>query len=93
MEQHPWIALNAYHAFVAARAKVISQGRAFLRCYEEIDTLGDKAKQALASDPMEYGILANRWVVEAICKAVHEQGLASQPVRLDEIFTPSVLEV
>jgi 4,5-dihydroxyphthalate decarboxylase len=93
VERHPWAALNVYHAFVAARAKVVSQGRAFLRCYEEIGLLGEEAKRVMGADPMEYGMRANRQVIEAICRAVHEQPLISQPLRIDEIFTPSTLEV
>jgi 4,5-dihydroxyphthalate decarboxylase len=91
LEQHPWIALNAYHAFVAARADVVNRGLAFLRCYEEIGVLGDEAKRALAVDPMAYGIRANRLVLETICQSVHEQGLSSRRVGLDEIFTASTL--
>jgi 4,5-dihydroxyphthalate decarboxylase len=93
LEKHPWIALNVYHAFAAARAEVIARGRAYLRSYEEIGTLGEETKQALAVDPMAYGIRANRLVLETICRSVHEQGLTSRLVGLDEIFAASALEV
>jgi 4,5-dihydroxyphthalate decarboxylase len=93
LEQHPWIALNVYHAFAAARAEVIARGRAYLRSYEEIGTLGEEAKRALAVDPMAYGVGANRAVLETICRSVHEQGLTSRRVGLEEIFAASTLEV
>src|SRR5690606_20059952 len=70
-EQHPWIALNAYHAFVAARADVIARGKAYLRSFEDTGKLGEEAKRALAVDPMAYGVGANRKVLETICRSVH----------------------
>jgi 4,5-dihydroxyphthalate decarboxylase len=92
LERHPWIALNAYHAFVEARAEVVSRGRAFLRCYEEIGRFGEEVKLALKADPMAYGISANRAVLETICQCVQQQGLTSRRVELDEIFAASALE-
>jgi 4,5-dihydroxyphthalate decarboxylase len=92
-ERHPWIALNLYHAFAAARADVIARGKAYLRSFEETGKLGGEAKRALAVDPMAYGMGANRAVLETICRSVHEQGLTSRRVGLEEIFAASTLEV
>jgi 4,5-dihydroxyphthalate decarboxylase len=92
-ERHPWIALNLYHAFAAARADVIARGKADLRSFEETGKLGEEAKRALAVDPMAYGMGANRAVLETICRSVHEQGLTSRRVGLEEIFAASTLEV
>jgi 4,5-dihydroxyphthalate decarboxylase len=92
-ERHPWIALNLYHAFVAARADVIARGKAYLRSFEETGKLGEEARRSLAVDPMAYGMGANRAVLDTICRAVHEQGLTSRRVGLEEIFAASTLEV
>jgi 4,5-dihydroxyphthalate decarboxylase len=92
-ERHPWIALNLYSAFVAAKAELTRQRDAMLQPYRESGLLGDDAAQALASDPLAYGVKAARPVLETIAQYVHEQGLTARRVGLDELFAPSTMDV
>jgi 4,5-dihydroxyphthalate decarboxylase len=93
LERHPWIALNVYSAFAAARERLARQADAFLEPYLHTGVLGDDAKRALARDPMAYGVKAARPVLETIAQYVHEQGLTERRVALDEIFAPSTMDL
>ena len=90
-EQHPWIALNLFKAFAAAKAEVRQQGEQFLRNYFITGLLGGEARDALANDPMAYGVNSTRKVLETIAQYVHEQGLTSRRVGLEELFAPSTM--
>lgn len=92
-ERYPWIALNLYHCFAAAKEEVERQLRQTLVPYVETGLLADDARQALEKDPRPYGIKACRPVIETIAQYVHEQGLANRRVPIDEIFAPSTLEI
>jgi 4,5-dihydroxyphthalate decarboxylase len=93
LERHPWLALNLYHAFVAARAEVVRRGQMLLKSYDELGLLGDDAKRTLATDPMAYGVKPSRKVLETIIQYLHEQGLTGRRVGLEELFAPSTLDL
>jgi 4,5-dihydroxyphthalate decarboxylase len=93
VEQHPWIALNLYSAFAAARAAVLRAGTAALASHFETGVIGDDVRRALATDPMAYGIKATRNVLETITEYVHVQGLTERRVRLDELFAPATMDL
>jgi 4,5-dihydroxyphthalate decarboxylase len=92
-EQHPWIALNLFKAFAAAKAQVRQHGEAFLRNYFITGLIAPEAKAALAKDPMAYGVNSTRNVLETIAQYVHEQGLTSRRVALEELFAPSTMDL
>ena len=92
-ERHPWAALNIYNAFAKARRDVIrARDNALIRHFEP-GLIGDDVKKALATDPMVYGVKANRTVLETITQYVHEQGLTPRLVALEEMFAPSTMDL
>jgi 4,5-dihydroxyphthalate decarboxylase len=94
LQSHPWIALNLYSAFVAAKAEIARQGQSYLQWYFEAGLLDGSVKRTLADhDPLAYGFKASRPVLETIAQYVHEQGLSARRVALEEIFAPSTLDV
>ena len=94
LESHPWLALNLYSAFVAAKAEIARHGAAYLQWYFDAGLLDGGVKRALAdNDPLAYGFKASRPVLETIAQYVHEQGLSARRVALEEIFAPSTLDV
>jgi 4,5-dihydroxyphthalate decarboxylase len=93
IERHPWIALNLFSAFVAAKNEVVGCGNAYLAPFFTVGALGDDVRRALAGDPMAYGVKAARPVLETIAQYVHEQGLSERHVALEEIFAPSTLDL
>ena len=61
LERHPWIALNLYSAFVAAKEEIARYGQSYLQWYFETGLLDGGAKRALAEhDPLAYGFKAAR---------------------------------
>ena len=93
LERHPWIALNLYNAFVAAKEDLAKSADAMLQPYLETGTLDRAVTRTLQTDPMPYGVRAARPVVETIAQYLHEQGLTDRRVALEEIFAPSTLDV
>ncbi len=94
LERHPWIALNLYSAFVAAKEEIARYGNSYLHWYFETGLLDGGVKRTLAdNDPLAYGFKASRAVLETIAQYVHEQGLSARRVELEEIFAASTLDV
>jgi 4,5-dihydroxyphthalate decarboxylase len=92
-ERYPWAALNIYNAFVQARAEVLRARDTALHRHYEPGLIGDDVRKALATDPMVYGVKANRHVLETITQYVHEQGLSQRRVALEEMFAPSTMDL
>lgn len=106
LEQHPWIALNLYKAFVAAKDMGTAQMMASLEPYLATgaigagvtakagsDALGAGFKAAIEADPLAYGFKASKKVLDTIVASNHEQGLVKDPVKLEDLFWPSTLEL
>lgn len=92
-EQHPWLALNLFHAFMAAKKEVERETAATLQSYVETGLVDAAVGKAMAADPKAYGMKASRKVIETIAQYVHEQGLTERQVAVEEMFAPSTLEI
>ncbi len=90
-EQHPWIALNIYHAFSEAKAHIEKERLDTLKPYLETGLLDIEAQNDLNLDPMPYGVAANRQVLETVSSYVREQGLTDRTVALNELFVPATM--
>jgi 4,5-dihydroxyphthalate decarboxylase len=94
LKSHPWVALNLYSAFVAAKEEIARCGRSYLHWYFEAGLVDGGVRRTLAEhDPLAYGFKAARNVLETIAQYVHEQGLSPRRVALEETFAPSTLDV
>jgi len=93
VEKHPWIALNLYSAFAAARAEVLRAGSTALASHFETGVIGEDLRKALATDPMAYGVKATRKVLETIADYVHAQGLTDRRVKIEELFAPVAMDL
>jgi len=93
LERHPWVALNLYSAFAAARAEVVNRAKVGLRSFDELGMVDDVTRKAMANDPMAYGVKASRKVLETVTQYVHEQGLTKRRVALEELFAPSTMDL
>jgi 4,5-dihydroxyphthalate decarboxylase len=94
IERHPWIALNLYSAFAAAKEEIARCGRSYLQWYFEAGLLDGGVARTLAEhDPLAYGFKAAKPVLATIAQYVHEQGLCARPVALEEIFATSTLDL
>jgi len=91
LEQHPWIALNLYSAFAAARSQVLRAGGTALASHFETGVVGEEVRRALAADPMAYGVTAAGKVLETIADYVQAQGLTERRVMIEELFAPATM--
>lgn len=92
-ERYPWVALNLYHAFSAAKQESEEQVRAALSSFIDTGLLDESARRAAATDIKSYGLKSAGKVLNLVAQFVHEQGLTDRLVRLDELFAPSTLEL
>jgi 4,5-dihydroxyphthalate decarboxylase len=90
LERHSWIALNLYEAFLAAKEHAMTRAAAALEPYASIGAVPGGLP---SSDPLPYGMIANRHVLATLAQYVHEQGLTDRLVGLDELFAASTLGV
>jgi 4,5-dihydroxyphthalate decarboxylase len=94
IEKHPWIALNLFSAFAAAKETIAQCGGSYLYWYFETGLLDESVERALkGNDPLAYGVKGSRKVLETITQYVHEQGLCARRVALEEIFAPSTMDL
>jgi 4,5-dihydroxyphthalate decarboxylase len=92
-EKYPWLALNLYTMFQDAKAHVRAELMAGLKHYNEAGVLDANARNWLSQDLLGYGIKGPRKVLETITQYVHEQGLSSRRVGLEELFAPSTMDL
>jgi len=94
LEQHPWVALNLFNAFVRAKQQ----------CYDGIDYLLRSSvmaafavlaaqRRAFGDDPFPYGLATNRKALETLAGYSLEQGLIKERVKIDELFAPTTREL
>lgn len=91
-QRHPWVVLNLYDMFVAAKEVVDAGLRKALEPYRALG-LVDGVDAGLAQDPLPYGIRDQRKVLETLASYSHEQGLTSREIGLEEVFAPAALEL
>ncbi|ACV11411.1 4,5-dihydroxyphthalate decarboxylase [Halorhabdus utahensis DSM 12940] len=94
LEEHPWVALNIYHAFCEARDHCFERNRspstnaaitwAPLYLLEQQNVLGEAA--------WDYGLTeANRKAVETFLQYSHEQGLIDERYDVEALFDESTI--
>ena len=94
LEKHPWVALNVYSAFLEAKEAAAAPLAEAVEPWEHAGLLPPGAVQSLrGSDPMPYGVAANRQVFEALSTYLHEQGLVQRPLAVEELFAPSTVDL
>jgi 4,5-dihydroxyphthalate decarboxylase len=90
VERYPWIVLNLYNAFEAARASVQRIAAEWLDPFVAVGRI-DEVDAGLTNDPMPYGIASTRRELETLAGYVHRQGLTDRPVEFEAMFAPSTL--
>jgi 4,5-dihydroxyphthalate decarboxylase len=91
-QKEPWIVLNLFHAFEAAREIADRQRAQHVEYHIASGLVPPEAAQALKTPVLRHGVKANRNILETAAQYSHEQGLTPRLMKLDEIFAPSVLD-
>ena len=94
-EKEPWLALNIFHAFQAAKEEADRDA------VEAIQSMLETGK--LLRDPLNetswmnqaksYGMKNSRPVIEKIAGYIHQQGLIQRVVSIEEVFAKSTLDI
>lgn len=92
-EKYPWAVLNVFKAFDDAKNQVRDEGRSVAGVYFDLGLISAEQRKALEADPYNYGVKANRKVLEAITQYSFEQGLTPRILKLEEIFHPATLDL
>ena len=93
-EELPWLALNVFSAFAEAKAAVLADAAAAFEPWRLLapDTV-TAARGLAATDPVPYGIDANRPMLDRLFQYVVEQGIAVREVALADVFAPQTLDL
>jgi len=96
VEQHPWLAVSVYKAFL--KAKQI--------CMAELGQIGhlavslpwcvadyERARASLGEDYWSYGANENRHVLDKLAGYSFDQGLSVRKLGVDEMFVPSTYDL
>lgn len=92
-ERHPWVAMNLYKAFEAAKARSIERALDVNAPFFPVPWGPAHAQSALAAfgpDFWPYGVEPNRATLETFLRYAHEQGVCTRELTPDELFVPEV---
>jgi 4,5-dihydroxyphthalate decarboxylase len=93
LEKHPWVPMNLYQAFVAARDRSLDRALDLNASRFPVPWLPAHAKRMagmFGGEPFPYGIEPNRRTLEAFGEYAFEQGICRRRVEVDELFAPQV---
>jgi hypothetical protein len=91
VERAPWVVLNLFSAFQRAKAELVRELDWRLEPHFAVGVLDGRARAAIHTDAMPYGVSANLSQLEAIAQAALEDGLVSRHVSVDEIMAVQTL--
>jgi 4,5-dihydroxyphthalate decarboxylase len=91
-EQHPWLPVNVFKAFVRAKELAFAEMGQIGHLYHSVPwgvAAYEKAKQAMGPDYWSYGFEPNAQVLDTFTRYHHEQGLSARKVDPTELFVPA----
>jgi len=93
-ERDPWVALNLYKAFLAAKQhafRLLAETGSPKASFAWLQPLIEEEQKIIGPDWYPYGIEQNRPSLEALLQYTHEQGLTPRRLRIEDLFAPSTL--
>jgi 4,5-dihydroxyphthalate decarboxylase len=91
VEKHPWVVLNLYNAFLAAKEQAAARVRHGADLYANLGWLDSEAQAAFSKDPLPFGVHANRKDLETLARYSYEQGLSPRVAKIEEVFAEATL--
>jgi 4,5-dihydroxyphthalate decarboxylase len=95
LEEHPWVAMNLYKAFCAAKDE-------FVRSFDDDSAMRlmlpgmiadlEETRDTMGEDFWPYGLEPNRHVLQTLVDYAMEQGLLERQLDLDGLFAHETLE-
>jgi 4,5-dihydroxyphthalate decarboxylase len=94
-QQHPWIAVSLYKAFVQAQRATyedLSVTAASKAMVPWLNRHVEDARRLMGDDFWPYGFVPNRDTLATFLRYHHEQGLSKRLLPPEELFAPETLE-
>ena len=95
-EQHPWLAVSVYKAFLEAKALAVHELNEICHLAVSLPWMvhhHNEAKALMGEDYWPYGLGANRHVIEKFADYHYGQGLSVRRVAAEELFARSSLDL
>lgn len=96
VEQHPWLAVSVYKAFLKAKALAVHELNEICHLAVSLPWMvhhHNEAKALMGEDYWPYGLDANRHVIDKFADYHHGQGLSVRRVAAEELFARSSLDL
>jgi 4,5-dihydroxyphthalate decarboxylase len=93
VEQHPWMAGNLFRAFSRAKEIAVADFEklsAFALTLPWIEAEYRATQAVLGTDIWPYGLAANRKAIDTLCRYLHEQGLTTRRMSVEELFAAGI---
>lgn len=93
-ERDPWVALNLYKAFSAAKRDafhLMLEAGSPKASFAWLQPMIEEEQTIIGPDWYPYGIEQNRPSLETLLQYAHEQGLTQRRVCIEDLFAPSTL--
>jgi 4,5-dihydroxyphthalate decarboxylase len=94
LEQHPWVALNIYSAFLEAKTMAYAPIHELLFPWLQTGMLPADVGVGLdGNDPLPYGLRGQSVVFDALSQYLSEQGLTAEKFPIEELFARNTLDM
>jgi len=90
-EANPWIAINLLKAFTTANRIAEDERQQHMTYHFETGLVPAEYRAAVAKPLINYGVRANREVLETTARYSNQQGLTPRVMTMEEVFAPSVM--
>ncbi len=90
LERHPDVSVVVFEAFAEAKRRYVEKLRAGLVETDQ-DRLLSRVMAETGSDPLPYGLAANRAVLTDLLEHARAQHILTRPVRLEDVFAANTL--
>jgi len=95
IDANPWLPEAVFDAYSAAKQLAYQRLRKKAWFEDSVPWIGQEVEETrglMGDNYWPYGIAPNREALETLFRYLHEQGLASRQLRVEEVFHPSTLE-
>jgi 4,5-dihydroxyphthalate decarboxylase len=87
--KHPDLAADVFDAFARAKRRYVEELKADrIEKPTEVDEVHRRVME-ITGEPLPYGIVPNRGVIDELIRHALTQGIISKPVTADDLFAPS----
>ncbi len=95
LEENPWLGPSVYKAFLRAKNMALADMQDLGALSATLPWLLDdvaRVRNVMGHDFWPYGVPANRKAIDAMLRWSVEQGLSEQPVAIEDVFAPGMLQ-